>query len=162
MRLGEINIDYRGEVLDELSGRVVVEDGRPRLEPLPGTAARWRVILDRHAGRGPLRVVLSRVNERRSAAQNRLLWKVYTDVLGALRERAADIGERCPFPDEEALHEAMKFLFIGATVNRFDGREYEIPPTSTTLDTAQFSRFVNAIAAYWAERGIYVELPEAS
>jgi hypothetical protein len=158
-----VNIDYRGEVLDELSGRVVVgDDGRPRLEPQPGTAARWRVVLTRHAGRGPLRVVLSRVNERRSAAQNRLLWRVYTEVLSALRERAAELGERCPFPDEEALHEAMKYLFIGATVSRFDGREYEIPPTSTTLDTGQFSRFVGAVAAYWAERGIYVELPEAS
>lgn len=138
------------------------EKGKPRLEPLPGMTARWYAVLSRHAGKGPLRVVLSRVNERRSAAQNRLLWKVYTDVLGALRERATELVERCPFPDEEALHEAMKYLFIGPTVNRFDGREYEIPPTSTTLDTGQFSRFINAIAAYWAERSVYVELPEAS
>lgn len=138
------------------------ERGRPRLEPLPGQSARWYAVLARHVGKGSLRVVMSRVNERRSAAQNRLLWKVYADVLGALKERATEIGERCPFPDEEALHEAMKHLFIGATVERFDGLEYEIPPTSTTLDTGQFSRFVNAIAAYWAERGVYVELPEAS
>lgn len=158
-----INIDYRGEVLTEVSARVVMDEkGKPRLEPLSGTTATWYAALGRHAGKGPLRVVLARVNERRSAAQNRLLWKVYEDILGALRELATDVGEQCPFRSAEEIHEAMKHLFIGPSVRRFHDQDYEVPPTSTTLDTGQFSRFINSIAAYWAQRKVYVELPEAS
>jgi hypothetical protein len=158
-----VNIDSRGEVLTEVSARVVKdESGKPRLEPMPDTKARWYAALNRHAGKGPLRVVLSRVSERRSSIQNRLLWYVYRQVLEGLRELALEAGETSPFRDEDDVHEAMKHLFLGVTVRRFKGGEIEILPSTTTLDTFQFSRYVNNVVAWAAKHGVYVEMPEAS
>ncbi len=105
-----IHIDRRGEVVTELAARVVKDvKGRPVLLPEPGTVSRWFAVLGRHAGKGTLRLTLSRVSQRRSDAQNRLLWGViYAQVLDALRELALEVGESCPFRDAEDLHEALK------------------------------------------------------
>jgi hypothetical protein len=158
-----ISIDQRGEIISELGARVVRdENGKPRFEPLPGQAARWNAVLLRHADKGPLRLAISRVSQRRSYAQNRLLWHVYGQVLAQLRETAAEVGERCPFRTDEELHDAMKHVLIGPTVMRFKGTELEIPPTSTTLTVEQFSAFISGVVGFWSKRGIYVEMPEAS
>lgn len=159
---GLINVDKRGEVQHELAARVVLEDGRPKLEPVPGTVGRWRTLLTRHVDKGALRLTLSRVSQRRSYAQNRLLWHVYGQILQRLREVAMECSEECPFRDDEDLHEAMKHLFIGVTVRRFRGEEIEIPPTTTKLTIEQFSAFLEAIVGYWSQRGVYVEMPDAA
>jgi hypothetical protein len=160
---GHVNIDLRGEVLTEVSAHVVAdENGRPRLEPMPGTITRFLAVLSRHLGKGPLRVVISRIAQRRSMAQNRLLWKVYRDILATLREQAFDVGERCPFRNEDDVHEAMKYLFIGQTVTKYRGDEYVFEPKSSTLTTEQFSAYLAQIVGYWAKRGIYIEMPEAA
>ena len=163
MSEGFINVDSRGEIQHELAARVVEgAEGRPLLEPLPGTAGRWRTLLTRHMGKGALRITISRVSQRRSTAQNRLLWRVYREILRELRTLALDVGEPCPFRDEEDVHQAMKHLFIGVTVQRFRGEEIEIPPTTTKLTIEQFSAYLSAIVGYWSKRTIYIEMPEAS
>jgi hypothetical protein len=160
MQGGLINIDKRGVAVVELDARVELDEaGRPGLEPLRGTAGRWRTALARHAGKGPLRIAITRVTERRSHAQNRLLWRVYGQILDGLRELAAEVGEVCPFRDTEDVHAAMKHLFIGPTVVRFNGEELEIPATTTRLTVEQFSSYLKAIVGYWAKKAIYVEMP---
>lgn len=159
-----INIDRTGERVDELPARVVAgPDGKPRLEPLSGQSARWYVVLRRHEGKGLLRLAISRVSERRSLAQNRLLWGVvYPQLLDGLRELALSVGETCPFRDTEELHAAMKHRFLGRTVTRFLGEEWEHDPTTTTLSVEQFSVFIRQVTEWGATKGVYVEMPEAS
>ena len=158
-----INIDLPGETVDELSARIVRdENGKPRLEPVPGTAARWYVVLDRHFEKGQLRVAISRVSERRSLAQNRLLWHVYGQILDALREKAMQVGEVCPWKTTRAVHEAMKHRFIGQTVDTVLGEDFPREPTSTVLTVEQFSAYLRRIVEMWALKGVYVEMPGES
>lgn len=158
-----IDINRKGEVVTEMSGRVRLDEkGRPLLEPLPGQVGRWNAVLARHAGKGQVRVAISRVSERRSHAQNRLLWLIYRQIMEGLRERALDVGERCPLADEDELHEAMKHLFIGRSLVKVGAEKLELAPTTTTLTVEQFSTYTSNVIAWAARHSIYVELEAAS
>jgi hypothetical protein len=102
-------------------------------------------------------VEVRREKRRRSDAQHRLLFgPIYDDLLEGLRGLAAEAGEKCPFKDKEALHSAMKYLFLGTTVVKVPGAgELEMESSSKTLTTEQFSEFVSKILRWGAERGIY-------
>lgn len=156
-----IDIDRRGERVDELGAEVVSDEGRLRIVPWRGQASRWNEVLKRHAGKGPLRIAISRIGEVRSYAQNRLLWHVYREIMRELRKKAALEGKRCPFRDEDALHDAMKYVVLGLEPVRLGpGDEIEIPrTTTTTLTVEQFSAYLEGVLGFWAKRGIYIEMP---
>jgi hypothetical protein len=157
-----IDIDSRGAVVHDLAGVVVLEpSGKPMLKAYPGTAAQWNAVLARHAGKGQVCVTLSRIHERRSSAQNRMLWAIYTQVLAGLRELAAEVGERCPFKTTEELHGAFKYLFLGTSVVKVAGSEMELPATTTKLTVEQFSSYVEQVIKWAGERKIYIELEAA-
>ena len=161
---GFVNIETRGVSVQELSARVVKDErGKPRLEPMPSTVARWNAVLGRHAEKGPLRLAVSRVSQARSLKQNALLWGcVYPQILEGLRELVLEAGERCPFPDEAALHDALKHRFLGVSVVKVAGEDFELPPTTTRLTIEQFSVYIRAVVEWASTIGIYVEMPEAA
>lgn len=133
--------------------------GRPELRPARGikAEARWLSGLARLLGKADsVRVTLhlEREKPRRSLQANSYLWAVaYPVLLDGLRQIALDAGEECPVRSVEHLHEICKATFLPAV---------ELPgglkdrPTTTTLDTSAFARYVDAIVRYGAERGIWV------
>lgn len=159
----DIRIDVRPYVATELEGRVLRDStGKPILEPGPTAnlrdRTRWVIALNKLLGKsdGPLtvRVVVERPKAARSQQANSYLWAVvYPVLLDGLRQIALDAGEQSPVRSVEHLHEICKATFLPAV---------ELPgglrdrPTTTTLDTAAFARYVDAIVRYGAERGIYV------
>ena len=148
------------EVERDASGkpeRMRLGAGRPRL--VIESPARWLAALSRLVGQR-VRLQLWREKKRRTLAQNKLLWgTVYPVVLAGLREIALDAGEQCPFRDVDALHEALKYRHLSASIVRVAGEEWEIPPSTTRLTTEQFSAYVEAICRWAAAKGIYVPPP---
>lgn len=158
-----IDVDQRSEVVSEISGCVVRDvDGKPRLLPTPGTGTHWATVLERHAGKGPLRITLARIHERRSSAQNRMLWATYRQILDELRKLALEVGERCPFRTDQELHEALKYLLLGTTVVKVAGADMEMPATTTKLSVEQFSAYFEGVLKWAAEHRIFVELQESA
>jgi len=155
-----IDIDKKGEVVSELAARVVRDEkGKPHLVHTDGTVSRWNAVLLRHADKGPLHLAISRVSERRSYAQNRLLWHVYGQILDQLKQKALEEGWKCPWRTKDDVHEAMKLRFIGLTVERVLGEEFEREPSTTVLTVEQFSTYLRQIVEMWALKGIYIEMP---
>lgn len=155
-----VAIDVRPFVSVEAEARIIRSpSGVPDLGPLPGlkASARWLSGLARILGKADqVRVVvrIEREKPRRSQQANAYLWAVvYPALLDGLRQIAMDAGEECPVRSLEHLHEICKATFLPAVqvapglVDR---------PTTTTLDTAQFAAYVNALVGYGAERGIWV------
>lgn len=157
---GDIRLDVRPFVAAEVVGEIVRGvNGRPDLRPAPGSKSevRWVSALARLLGKAErvrVDVRLEREKPTRSLAANAYAWAVvYPTLYEGLRQIALDAGEECPVRSIEHLHEICKATFLPAV---------ELPgglrdrPTTTTLDTAAFARYVDAIVRYGAERGIYV------
>lgn len=159
-----LSLDSRGEVSSTLWARIAEDaDGRPRLEAAPGQVGRWNAVLKRHAGKGPIRLTLSRQSSRRSSGQNRLLWGVvYPQILEGLREQALERNMDCPFANVEQLHEALKHRFLGATVVRWGAESFKLPPSTVVLSIEAFSVYVRQVVEQAAKWGCYVEMQESA
>lgn len=155
-----VQIDVRPFISLEAEAQIVrAASGIPELRSLPGVkaSARWLSGLARLLGKADqVRVVvrIEREKPRRSQQANAYLWAVvYPVLLDGLRQIAMDAGEECPVRSLEHLHEIGKATFLPAVqvapglVDR---------PTTTTLNTAEFAAYVNALVGYGAERGIWV------
>jgi hypothetical protein len=156
--LVDINQRQVMPVLD-LEAKVELHEGKPRL--VPESWSRWHTALGREVGRR-VTVSITRHRMRRSAQANRYLWGVvYRELLQELRILAQDSGERCPFEDEQQLHDAMKYLFLGTEPVSIGGVEIQRPATTTTLDLEQFSAYISAIKRMAAQRwNIYISEAE--
>jgi hypothetical protein len=75
---------------------------------------------------------------KRTSAQNRLLWVVYTAIAKATGHT----------PEE--VHEAMKAKFLPPRVVKIGGEEVEIPPTTTATDVPEFSEYVERVVSFAA------------
>lgn len=155
-----VRLDLRPFISVELEGHVYRDaTGRPTLThgPTARESVRWLTGLGKALGkwdRVAVRVTLERQKATRSQEANSYLWAVvYPVLLDGLRQIALDAGEESPVRSCEHLHEICKATFLPAV---------ELPgglkdrPTTTTLDTAAFAAYVDAIVRYGAERGIYV------
>lgn len=138
----------------EVSARALLVDGAPGLAVLPAHLSRFRTALGREIKAGRLlTVTVTRHRVRRSSTANAFLWGVvYRELLEGLRILAQQAGERCPFADEQELHEACKYLFLGTQVVEIGGVKLERPGTTTTLDMEQFSAYIASIKRMAAER----------
>lgn len=150
-----VDIDRKPTTEDVWAARVEPGDP-PTLRPV-GVMG-WRV-LRRFVGQNVV-VRVERPKAVRSNAANAYLWGVvYPDVLEGLRELAQAHGERCPFVTTDDLHEACKFMFLGTRVVELPGAgQVEVPSTTTTLTTAQFSVYVDKIIRWAGERAIPVRM----
>jgi hypothetical protein len=134
----------------------------PTLIPIPDCAGRWSKVLDKLVGQ-VVNLVLYAPRKRRTLAQNRYLWAgVYRDVLDGMRRHCFEHGVECPFQDEDDIHIWAKHRFLRAEHVLPGGELLELCPSTTLLDTQQFSAYVERICAWAAEppRGIYVHTPE--
>lgn len=154
-----VAIDCRPFIAVELEAQITRPAGVPTLGPVPGlkASARWLAALARILGKAEqVRVVvrIEREKPRRSQQANAYLWGVaYPVLLDGLRQIAMDAGEECPIRSLEHLHEVGKATFLPAVkvapglVDR---------PTTTTLNSAEFAAYVNALIGYGAERGVWI------
>lgn len=151
-----VNIDVKPTREEVFAARVETRGERPVLVPLDPQS--WLSALGRIVGDTVI-VRIERPKKRRTLAQNAYLWTVvYPDVLSGLRELAVNVGEECPWADEDALHIAMKYMVLGLVVVPVPGTDVvlEQPSTTTTLTTAQFSTYIDTIIRWAGERGIPV------
>lgn len=81
---------------------------------------------------------------KRTGAQNKLLWAIYTEI-------AAETGHT---PEE--IHEAMKAKFLPRRVVTVGNEELVVLGSSAKLDVKEFSDFVEQVQMFAAELGIVV------
>lgn len=162
-----IDVDLQPQVLIEMrfSARRT-EKGKPFLQP--ADPMRWRAFEERLAKRSkkgePYNVIASFIHDTglRSPGANRVLWKTYRYAMAALREKYSSLTmetgkvHRCPFRNEEALHDAMKYLVLGVDVIMIDGEELTLPATTTLLTREQFWAFYDRVIKWLGEHGIAI------
>jgi len=160
-----IEIDNKPYVELEALCRVERDGERPVLKP--HEPSRWYAALTRLAGKAkpgaPCNVRVSIVRDKgtRTVAANRLLWGTYRFALAALREKYLEIGERCPFANEDEFHAAMKYLVLGTdSVSLPNGERLEKPSSTTRLRPEQFHAFYQRVCRWCSEHGVYVPPPE--
>lgn len=87
--------------------------------------------------------------ERRTIPQNSLYW-MWVGLI------ADETGNN---PDE--LHEVFKVMFLGSKTVEIAGITHEIPLSTTSLDTAGFTHFLERLEAWvGSELGIVLPRPE--
>ena len=72
---------------------------------------------------------------RRSTAQNRCMWKWYSEL-------AKHTGH-----EAETLHEMMKVRVLGTRMVEVGDKTYEVPNSTTKLGVKEMARFLEAIEA---------------
>lgn len=120
--------------------KFVISDQRSRqsvidyLQRLPDNGKRFDVSVVRHS-------------EKRTIPQNRLyrLW------LGLI---ADEVG----YTNRDELHEVFKMMFLGSKTVEIAGITHEIPLSTTSLDTAGFTHFLERLEA-WAGSELSIVLP---
>ena len=154
---GEIDLDDTGDViLLDMPARVELVGGMPRL--LPTIGGRWLAVLTRNVGK-PLRIVLSRTKQRRSSPQNRYLWGVvYVDLLEGMRAQAIEAGMEPPFASVEDVHAWAKWKLLRER-RVLPGGEIEEVAGSTRCSSDRFALYISQLAAWGADRAIYVRQP---
>ena len=93
-----------------------------------------------------IELVLRKFRRQRSLSQNSYLWGVVYAIL----------GEYCGYSDEEA-HIACKERFLRDRANEVNGL-VKIRST-TSLDTAEMTEYIEAIRRLAAEMGVYIPSP---
>ena len=98
---------------------------------------------------GGLEVIIQRHRSSRSLAQNRLYWS-WLQVI------AAETGN-----DVDALHDCMRGKFLGAALVEVLGDVRAVLPTTTKLQVAQFTEYLQRIEAFAiADLGITLPHPD--
>jgi hypothetical protein len=152
-----IDIDVNPELSIELDARVEADHrGDGALVPR-GNRERWIRELLALVGTD-VRLTITRW-KKRTLPQNSLLWKVYGQILAGLRERCLETGQTCPFRTTADVHAFFKLNLIGTRMVEFLGDLAEMPPTTTKLTTAEFSRYVDGCVQRAAVWQVYVQMP---
>jgi hypothetical protein len=99
-------------------------------------------------------VEVKQFNRRRSLSQNALLWSIYGQIL-------TKGGEQMGGWSKEDLHQFFLIDHFGAERRELFGRARLVPHSrSSNLDKQAFADFVEHIARFMAERGVYIEMPD--
>lgn len=107
------------------------------------------------------RVTVTAAKAKRSLAQNRTLYgPVYNQALSALMEACGyDAHEVHDKHCRKQAHYGLLAQCFGETVDKITGKS--VPnKTSSELNTAQFSEFLQWLQRYAAPYGIVIELPD--
>lgn len=112
----------------------------PHVEPLMEA-------LKEYPDRVPLTISIRRQKSRRSIDQNRLYWMW-------LRCLSDETGHT-----ENELHDYFKQAFIGGHYRRIFGVRVTSPATTTTLNTAEFTQYLDKVNAFAAQE-LGVTLPQ--
>ena len=132
-------------------------EGRPVLAFT--NEGRWLAVLKRLVGK-QVRIVLMRDYRKRTSPQNRYLHGVvYVDILEGMRERARELGCEPPFRSKLDVHEWAKWKWLRTRRVFPGGEEEEMAGSTRKLTTKEFTDYVDSIAAWGAQRGIYVRRP---
>ncbi len=127
---------HAGHVTDE--GMLVLAD-----------PSAWRGTLARHRG-FQVWVTVRRQQHMRSPQANKFYWAVVVDSV------ASYIGESA-----EETHELLKAQFLPRRpIELLDGRELEMPPSTTRLSTEEFSAYVKHVRV-WAAQFLGLSIPDA-
>ena len=95
---------------------------------------------------GTYEVTISRVRKKRTTDQNSLYWMWLKCVVD---ETGNDIND---------LHEYCKRKFLAPRVIEIAGERIEIAPSTTKLDTADMTTYLNSVQS-WASSELGITLP---
>lgn len=106
-----------------------------------------------------LEIVFKKYYRKRSLAQNRWIWGVcILDVIQFLYETTGVLHSK------EAIYTFLRAAVLGDEpwVETIDGKDviYLTGKRFSQMTTAEFSRAVEKIVAYYAERGLEIRLPK--
>lgn len=99
-----------------------------------------------HIANGTYEVTISRVRKRRTTDQNSLYWMWLKCVADETGNTTDDIHEYC------------KRKFLVPRVIEIAGERLEIAPSTTKIDTAQMTEYLNNVQA-WASSELGITLP---
>lgn len=119
-----------------------VKGGRLQLEP--SARERLKEDLKRFEGK-EIQMTIKRRFKSRSDRQNRYYWGVVLKIL------STEIGD-----SPEAVHEALKFKFLGTT----EVKGLELIKSSAGLSTEEMTDYIESIRT-WAVTFLNCEIPEA-
>jgi hypothetical protein len=112
--------------------------------------AAWRAAVARHEGR-QVWVTVKRQQHLRTMPQNKYYWSVVVETI------AGHIGE-----GREDTHELLKQQFLtGRDIELLDGQHLKMPPSTTRLNTEQFSQYVENVKR-WASSFLGLYIPDAN
>jgi hypothetical protein len=123
--------------MSELDAFYVVRDEKILARVISVINGNWRGML---ATGHPMLVHLMSENARRTIEQNRLYWK----LLSNMAEGAWVAGRKY---DKDAWHEHMRMLFL-PRLEGPDGSSY--PVSTSSLNVKQFAAYIDQIEAYAA------------
>lgn len=108
---------------------------------------RWRAVVARHEGRH-IAITLQRQRPVRSLAQNRYYWSVVVPIFGEWT------GE-----EKDEAHETLKTLHLMVEKVLPTGELVRKAGSSRTLNTVEFSAYVERVCIWLALHGVYVPPP---
>lgn len=97
---------------------------------------------------GKYSLIVKKWRKPRSNKQNAWYWGVILPLI------ADETGHTT-----EELHEIFKKLFLQRQVIMFNGQEYELPGTTTTLNTSEMTEFINRVIVEASNMGIVIPEP---
>ena len=116
---------------------------------VPDDLAKYRGRLAQLEGKR-VRVSVKRESTGRSLSQNRLLW-------GVLYHTLSEWSGHSP----EELHEYLKDKFLAADQKELpSGEVMVVTPSTTMLTVEEFTKYVDEIYRWAAERGCYIPSPD--
>lgn len=127
-----------------LTMTIPVQDGR--LVPSDGQKRTIAEYLHTRDGKA-VEVKLSRPTNNRSLSQNRFYWGV---VLTTIAESTGN--------STEDLHLVLKDMFLPRKFITLGAKEVEVRKTTTDLTTDEFSKYLEAVAA-WAASELGITMP---
>lgn len=102
----------------------------------------------------PFEVEVKPYRSKRSASQNRLLWRWYTEIA---QQMEVD-GERF---SKEDWHDLCRMKFLGVKIINIGGKEYPRPAKSTTkLKVSEMAEYLTQIEAHFLEKGVALTFTE--
>ena len=111
----------------------------------PVSTFHWHQFLERNEGKY---VEIEVVKRARSLKMNALLWVWY-----------GIIGQSLGYSSQE-VHEIMKTLLLPTRKVLYKGKQIELPPSTTSLNTTDFGEFMLRVQAEAGQLGISLPSPE--
>lgn len=101
-------------------------------------------LLEAELTHGPLDVQWEPYKPKRSTLANRYYWEILSQA-----------GEQSGHTKDE-LHALMRWKFLGAKQTEVMGNMFNLLPTTTDLNTKEFSDYVKSVEAYILESGFSI------
>lgn len=104
-------------------------------------------LLEAELTHGPIDVVWEPYKPKRSTLANRYYWEILSQA-----------GDQSGHTKDE-LHALMRWKFLGANLTEVMGNTMNLLPSTTDLNTKEFSEYVKQVETYILESGFIISAP---